>query len=102
MESVEAGKKKESGKRQKTRGRREGREAGREAGRREVQARTKGVMMKWCYVLTRKGRKKAKEEEEVYKQVRANQMCTASERESVCVRERERKCVCVCVYTRKQ
>jgi hypothetical protein len=71
----------------KTRGRREG---GREEGRAEGStSKDERCDDEWCYILTRKGRKKAREAEQVYKQERANQMCKARER------EREN------VYTRK-
>jgi hypothetical protein len=57
MESVEAGKKKESGRRQKTRGRWGG---GGTAERREVQARTKGVLTNGVRYLQGKEERKRK------------------------------------------
>jgi len=92
MENVEAGKKKESGRRQKTRGRREGRrEGGREGERREVQARTKGVMMNGVMYL--KGKEKRKRKRQMKCTNKSTQIkCAQRERE----RERESVCVCVC------
>jgi hypothetical protein len=91
MESVEAGKKKESGRRQKTRGRRE-------AGRREVEARTNGVMMTGVVYLQGKEERKQKRQRKCTNkcaQIKCAQREREREREYVCERERKRVCVCI-------
>jgi len=71
-----------------------GREGAREAGRREVQGRTKGVMINGVMYL--QGKEERKRERQ--------RKCTNKSAQIKCAkreRERERESVCVCVYTRK-